>query len=286
MAVTSIENLSPVTLVSDSKEHSLYANQDMQSFGEMHQLEGGTAVVYVNRLPGKQTENEDSAGIFSLTNSDCALVVADGMGGAACGAEASKLAVEKLQDALSGIEPGEFGYREAMLNGIDAANNAISALAVGAGSTLAAVEVCNNMLRPYHVGDSMILVVGQRGKVKLQTISHSPVGYAVEAGMLDEHEALHHDDRHVISNYLGYPEMRIEIGPSIELSRYDTVLVASDGLFDNLQLPEIIDMIRKGKLQKISKELVTLCNRRMSHEDPEHPSKPDDVSFILFRRNG
>ena len=211
--------------------------------------------------------------------------MADGMGGAACGAAASRVTIESLQKVLKDARPSEFGYREAILNGIDAANNQIISLAVGAGSTVATVEIFNNTLRPYHVGDSQIVVVGQRGKVKLQTISHSPVGYAVEAGMLDEHEALHHDDRHVISNYLGYPEMRIEIGPSIPLSRYDTVLVASDGLTDNLQLPEKIEIIRKGKLNKISKELVTLCNRRMNKEDPGHPSKPDDVSFVLFRRN-
>jgi len=279
------KELGPVKVVADSKEHSVYANEDMQSYGELHKLKSGNAVVYVNRLPGKQTENEDCAGIFNLKSRDCALAVADGMGGMPCGAQAARLAIEQLQNALTDSAPGEFGYREAILNGIDAANNAITSLGVGAGSTLAAVELFNNVLRPYHVGDSMILVVGQRGKMKLQTISHSPVGYAVEAGMLDEHEAIHHDDRHVISNYLGHPEMRIEIGPAIALSRYDTVLVSSDGLFDNLQLPEIINIIRKGKLNKIARELVTLCNRRMANEDPGHPSKPDDVSFILFRRN-
>ena len=286
MALIDMSDISPVTEVSRPEPHYIYANEDMQSYGEMHKLKNGTAVVYVNRLPGKQTENEDCAGIYALKGNDCALAVADGMGGMPCGAQASKLAVEQLQLALQDCAPGEFGYREAMLNGIDAANNAIAALAVGAGSTLAAIEIFDNILRPYHVGDSMILVVGQRGKVKLQTISHSPVGYAVESGMLDEHEALHHDDRHVISNYLGHPEMRIEIGSAIGLSRYDTVLVASDGLFDNLKLPEIVAIIRKGKLSKISKELVTVCSRRMHNEDPGHPSKPDDMSFILYRRNG
>jgi len=280
-----MENLNPVTVVEELDTHLIYANEDMQSYGELHKLDGGTAVVYVNRLPGKQTENEDCAGLYLLQGSDCALAVADGMGGMPCGAQASRLTVEQLREALTNVKPGEFGYREAMLNGIDAANNAITSLSVGAGSTLAAVEIFNNVLRPYHVGDSEIMVVGQRGKLKLQTISHSPVGYAVESGLLDEKEALHHDDRHVISNYLGHPEMRIEIGPSISLSRFDTLLIASDGLFDNLSLPEIIQIIRKGNLSKISKELVTLCNRRMRHEDPEHPSKPDDLSFILYRRN-
>lgn len=280
-----MDDISPVTIVSDSRSQAVYTNVDMTSYGELHELANGTAVVYVNRRPGKETENEDSAGIFPLEHTDCALAVADGMGGMPCGAQASKLVIEQLQESLKKVSPSEFGYRDAMLNGIDAANNAITALGVGAGSTLAAIEIFDNVLRPYHVGDSMILVVGQKGKLKLQTISHSPVGYALEAGLLDEHEALRHDDRHLISNYLGYPEMRIEIGPPIELSRYDTVLIASDGLFDNLLLPEIVELIRKGKLTNISEDLVALCNERMRNVDPEHPSKPDDVSFILYRRS-
>ena len=47
--------------------------------------------------------------------------------------------------------------------------------------------------KPYHVGDSQILLVGNRGRVKMLTTSHSPVGYAVEAGMLEEHDAIDHD---------------------------------------------------------------------------------------------
>ncbi|WP_455218759.1 PP2C family protein-serine/threonine phosphatase, partial [Kaarinaea lacus] len=202
-----------------------------------------------------------------------------------CGAQASKIIIESLQHAFADAAESEFGYREAMLNGIDEANNQIVSLGVGAGSTVAAVEVCNNVLRPYHAGDSMILVVGQKGKVKLQSIPHSPVGYAVESGFLDEEEAMHHDYRHVISNYIGCAEMRIEIGPAIKLARYDTVLIASDGLFDNIHLNEIIEIIRKNSLAKVSEQLVTLCSKRMRHEDPGHPSKPDDIAFVLFRRN-
>ena len=269
----------------DARLHEvIYANVDMDSAGETFAIGAGKIVVCTRRSPFKEAENEDSAGVFSLGQSDCALVIADGMGGMPCGAQASRMVIETLHESFAKANASEFGYREHMLNGIDEANNRIISLGVGAGSTVAAVEIFNNTLRPYHVGDSMILVVGQRGKIKLQTISHSPVGYAVESGYLDENEALHHDDRHEISNYVGFQEMRIEIGPAIELARYDTVLVASDGLFDNLQLNEIVEIIRKNPLNKVSLQLATLCDKRMRHEDHGYPSKPDDLSFVLFRR--
>ena len=263
----------------------IYTNADMDSAGEKHSIDAGDVVVYTKRSPHKQTENEDSLGVFTLGEHDCAIAVADGMGGMPCGAQASKIIIESLQHAFADATESEFGYREPMLNGIDEASNQIVSLGVGAGSTVAAVEICNNVLRSYHAGDSVILVVGQKGKVKLQSIPHSPVGYAVESGYLDEKEALHHDYRHVISNYIGYAEMRIEIGSPIKLARYDTVLIASDGLFDNLHLNEIIEIIRKNPLQKVSQQLVTLCDKRMRHEDPDTPCKPDDMAYVLFRRN-
>ncbi|HEY5601726.1 MAG TPA: PP2C family serine/threonine-protein phosphatase [Gammaproteobacteria bacterium] len=271
----------------DAKLHEvIYANVSMDSAGEMFSIGAGKVVVYARRSPQKQSENEDSAGAFSLGEHDCALVIADGVGGMPCGAQASRIVIESLQESFAKASASEFGYREPMLNGIEEASQRVIALGVGAGSTVAAVEICNNVLRPYHAGDSMIIVVGQKGKIKQQTISHSPVGYAVEAGLLDADEALHHDNRHEISNFVGFQEMRIEIGPAIELARYDTVLIASDGLFDNLQLTEIIGIIRKNPLRKVSQQLASLCGNRMQHAEPGYPSKPDDVAFVLFRRGG
>ena len=271
--------------ISEKAEALVFTNAELDSPGKKHEIGAGQVILYSKRSPHKQTENEDSLGVFILGEHDCAIAVADGMGGMPCGAQASKIIIESLQRAFADATESEFGYREPMLNGIDKASEQIISLGVGAGSTVAAIEICNNVLRSYHAGDSMVLVVGQKGKIKLQTIPHSPVGYAIESGYLDEEEALHHDYRHVISNYIGYAEMRIEIGSPIKLARYDTVLIASDGLFDNIHVNEITEIIRKNSLQTVSQQLVTLCDKRMRHEEPGYPSKPDDVAFVLFRRS-
>ncbi len=85
-------------------------------------------------------------------------------------------------------------------------------------------------LRCYHVGDSELLAVGQRGRIKQRVVPHSPTGFAVEAGLLDEDEAVRHDQRHVLFNVIGSLDMRVEVGPALELAARDTVLLASDGL--------------------------------------------------------
>ncbi|MEQ8952705.1 MAG: serine/threonine-protein phosphatase [Gammaproteobacteria bacterium] len=240
-------------------------------------------MAYSQKRPGKTSDNEDSLAVISLADNGCVLAVADGMGGVPCGDQASRLAVGHLGMALHDFEPGEGGYRDAILNGIDNAQQAICAMGVGSGTTLAIVEIQGGVLRTYNVGDSEILVTGQRGKIRFQSISHSPVGYALQSGMLDEHEAMHHDERHILSNFLGDAEMRIDIGPAIALARYDTVLVASDGLFDNLMAEEIVAIVRKGSLKKAAMELARLARERMTTDGGIHPSKPDDVSFVLYR---
>jgi len=139
-------------------------------------------------------------------------------------------------------------------------------------------------MRAYHAGDSMVLVTGQRGRIKWLTIPHSPVGYAVEAGLLDRGDALHHEDLHLVSNLLGGQGMRIELGASLELSPRDTVVLASDGLSDNLHLDEIVDRVRKGPLCQAVAALAALGRQRMAASAEGVPSKPDDLTFIAIRR--
>ena len=129
----------------------------------------------------------------------------------------------------------------------------------------------------------MVLVIGGRGKIKYQTISHSPVGFAVEAGLLDEDQALHHEDRHVVSNFVGSQEMRIEVGPTLQLTTQDRVLLASDGLFDNLTIDEVVTLARKGPLRRAVRELSRQVHQRMTRPVEGLPSKPDDTTILVYR---
>ena len=255
------------------------------------EFQGGMAAVFSTRSPQKETPNEDVAALWPVGPSSGVLAVADGLGGHAGGERASRLAIETIQKSLQetaaarsdSAEPVDL--RAGILNGIEAANTAVRELGTGAATTLALVEIHNGVIRPYHVGDSAILVTGQRGKVKLQTIPHSPIGYAVEAGLMKEEEAIHHEARHVISNVIGSDQMRIEIGPPTELAPRDTLLLASDGLFDNLLPNEIIETIRSGPLDEAVGALVQTAQSRMASQQGDAPSKPDDLTVIAFRRN-
>lgn len=244
---------------------------------------GGVACVYSARCPGKESPNEDAAAVMPVGGTAAVLVVADGLGGAAAGEHAARLAVEKMRAAIDAVGETDTLLRTAIINGFEQANTAVRELGVGAGCTLAAVQVEGLTIRPYHVGDCEILVTGSRGKIKLQTVSHSPVGYGVEAGLLDKSEAMHHEDRHIVSNIIGSEDMRIEIGPPRTLQARDTVLLGSDGLFDNLSVDEIVAHIRKGPLPQVVGAMCAALRQRMSGVDDGRPSKPDDATFIAYR---
>ena len=243
---------------------------------------GGQVVVFSAESPDRDTGNEDAAAVLGTGSRQGVLAVADGLGGRPGGSAASALALRHLARAVSAGE-SETGSRSAILDGIEQANQAILELGVGAATTLSVAEIDGGGLRSYQVGDSAILVVGQRGRIKLQTLSHSPVGYAVESGLMDESEALHHEARHFVSNMVGSQDMRIEVGSVLRLAPRDTVLLATDGLLDNLSLAEIVEIVRAGPLADAAAELARQCERRMRQPRSGEPSKPDDLTFLLYR---
>lgn len=233
----------------------------------------------------KPGPNEDSAAVVPLYGSHLVLMVADGVGGLAGGRRASNLTVETICGHLTDDAPeSDRQLRTAILDGIEAANQAVLDTGTGAASTLALAEIGADYVRTYHVGDSVLLLCGQRGRIKLYTTPHSPVGFAMEAGLLDEREALEHAELNLIFNVIGSANMRIEIGSELPMAARDTLLLATDGLMDNLMQEEIIDTIRKGKLATAIQGITTLTQGRMCNGEPDQPSKPDDFTAIVYRR--
>lgn len=260
----------------------LYLGADCDGI-ETYFIGGGTACVYTHRAPQKITENEDSLGLIPRGDGTAVLVVADGLGGLPAGEQASSTAVRQLSRRVADGDDEPPVLREAILDAIEQANQMVMAQGLGSGTTFAAVEIDRGAVRPYHIGDSEILITGQRGRVRYQTISHSPVGYAVEAGLLQADDAIYHEERHLVSNIIGSPDMRVEIGPRIALAPRDTLVLASDGLFDNMPADEIVNMVRTGPLAQAARHLLEVCRSRMQLSSEVRPHKPDDLGFILFR---
>lgn len=245
---------------------------------------GGSAFALTCRDPEKETDNEDTVAMIPYGPEAVVLVIADGAGGLPAGKLASLTAVTRLAASLQTSVERTLLLRTAILNGIEAANEAVMALGNGSATTMTVITIEGLVARSYQIGDSEALVVGQGGIIRMQTTAHSPTGFAVEAGFLDHRDALHHEERHLVSNFLGTSDMRIDMGAGVELRPRDTVLLASDGLTDNVHLDEIIERIRKGPLTDGARAVASLARHRMANGESKQPSKPDDLSLILFRK--
>jgi serine/threonine protein phosphatase PrpC len=259
-----------------------FIDSDME-VAQTSELGSGVVAVISRRCPGRDGHNEDAAALIPVSDAHCVLVVADGFGGHPAGDRAAELAVRQVERSVCHGDAAGESLRSLIVDGFEKADAAVREMGVGAATTLVVVEVEGEQVRSYHVGDSTVLVVGQRGRVKMRSVSHSPVGYAVESGLMGEEEAMNHEERHVVSNMVGSAEMRIELGPSLTLAPRDTVLLASDGLWDNMMIDDVIEHVRKGRIERSLSAMARNCLDRMIHPAEDLPSKPDDLTAVAFR---
>lgn len=244
----------------------------------------GQVVAVCRAAPYRDGPGEDAALLASLGEDECVLAVADGAGGHRGGGDASTLALQSLSECLFDPQPG-LGVRERILRGFDLGHQRIASLGIGAATTLAVAHLSGDELATYHVGDSTILLVGQRGRRKHLTVWHSPVGYELAAGTLDEAGAIDHAESHLVIHLLGLADLKVEMSSGIRVSARDTLLLASDGLLDNVALDEVSERIRRGPLDRCARACADLAARRMSEPLEGEPSKPDDLSLLLYRRS-
>lgn len=256
----------------------LLINQSSFNLPQVFSTNSG-AMYFSKKSIDKDTPNEDSLLIIEIDKEHHILAIADGAGGYPKGEEASLKCLEEILRTLKncGLKSS---YRSEILDGIESANERLIADGVGERTTLSIIEHTKGFARSYQVGDSTAFICGQRSKLKFRSTSHSPVGYELEAGIIDEKEALLHPDLNIISNLVGESEMKIEIGPKVSINPNDTLFLATDGLFDNFQTESIIDIVRKGSALEAAKELIRQIDRNI-YNNAE--AKQDDLSFILFR---
>ncbi len=264
--------------------------------------ERGEAVVFSSKAYDKTTSNEDAALFCELSGAVTVLAVADGVGGLPAGADAAATAIGAVKRAVertlersdrvadrSGDRDMERDVgstlRSAIFDAFEDANARLLEQGVGAATTLVVVEVRDGLARAYHAGDSGALLVGQRGRVRFETIPHSPVGYGVAAGMLEPSQTHHHDERHLLSNCVGSRDMRVEIGAPVTMARRDTLLLATDGVLENVERRVLIEQIRSGPLLQAATDLQARLRLTMAGADPKLPAHPDDATALLYRRS-
>lgn len=233
----------------------------------------------------KQGVNEDIALVAEIAEDTLVLAIADGAGGYFEGRDAATRQINYLRQAMQAYScsrlPDEDKrlLRDAIINAIEDCNTSLLNDKKMSATTIAVAIVHRNTCRSIHVGDSSVLISGRLGRIKYQTVSHANVALGIEAGVLAPDEAIYHPDRHYITNFVGHQQMRIEVGAPIAISRYDTLLLCSDGVTDNIRTRTIIESIRSGVPEQCVNKLLDNCTGAM---DSEH-GQPDDLTLMVIR---
>ncbi len=201
------------------------------------------------------------------------LSIADGAGGHPKGDEAAKLAIEEVQKCFS---KAPHNYLDAIEN----ANDKVNELRAQAHSTLILGNIVADKVRFYTVGDSEILYWNASGNLLYSNIPQSVVGHAIESGHITQTESLDHDNRHIVNNMLGDHAIRIETTSRFEIKKGHTILLGSDGLFDNVNHDTLTDFLSGGNFQESFQALVDHIGTR----NTDQWIKDDDISFIVLRR--
>ena len=153
-------------------------------------------------------------------------------------------------------------------------------LKVGAKSTLAMVYILNDDFRCFCAGDSEILYLNSVGSEVYTNIPHSLIGYQVEAGLIEQEASLDNPERYLVDNLLGDKAIRIEATTKMEMKKGHSLIVGTDGLFDNLSHRELASIVSKGSFEDGFMELFEYCSTQKS----ENWKKDDDISFIYLQK--
>ena len=165
--------------------------------------------------------------------------VADGMGGYAGGATASRVALETLSALFYSERREGCGKEEfagALAGYLDRTQRTLATLLArapalhDAGTTLAGVALLPpDLLVVFHAGDSRVLRAAA-GYVRPLTIDHTPLGPDIAAGRLTEEEAAQRPDALHLTRALGLGgDARVECQTDLTWASGSTFLLGSDG---------------------------------------------------------
>ena len=225
-----------------------------------------------------RSQNEDN---FSISSDTRVFVVADGMGGTANGALASKLAVEEMASCRDADNP-DIEQPEVLKAWLDKsiakANGRVveeqHKTGVKMGTTIVvAVQSDDGRLHIAHVGDSRAYLL-RDGITKPLTIDHSVVMEMLRCGKLTREQCKLSPFRHLITRCLGHEDEVESDYVCVDVQPGDWIILASDGLeaaVDEKDLPGIVEA---------TKDPVRACNDLV--EKTIAGGAPDNVTVLAI----
>src|SRR3954463_7601126 len=233
---------------------------------------------------GTRTAEARAPFTFKLGDKGAALLVCDGMGGAAAGEVASQMAVDSIYDALSASEPQQRdAFARLLRRAVQHANERIfiqsrdNQSERGMGTTCTVAALVDETLVIAQIGDSRCYVL-RDGKLAQVTKDQSLAWQLIEAGAMTAEEAKAFEHANIILQALGVQE-RVDVALSqVALRKGDVVLVSSDGLRGPVSDEEILQVLREET--DVKRACDRLVARALEREGP------DNITVVVARFDG
>jgi PPM family protein phosphatase len=224
-----------------------------------------------------RTNNEDS---FLVAPKYGLYLVADGMGGAAAGETASRIATDTFREIIE-EEVAEGMNPTKLVTPSHEANRRIKAAALqdhkleGMGTTLVAAVESDGQLLVGSVGDSRAYSF-HRGEITQVTEDQSWVNDIGRRLGLPEETLKTHPMRHVLTMALGVSEQLKVNQYSVPMNADTLILICSDGLYNVVTDGEIAQILNSGgSLERRGKLLIDTARAY---------GAPDNVTVVLAMR--
>ena len=222
-------------------------------------------------------------------------LVADGMGGAKAGEQASRLASEVAQaqiqhNGAGSALPDDNAWQELLRKAAIEANRRVyeesrsDEARKGMGTTLTIALIVGERLHVASVGDSRAYLLNAGGVTKdgattaQLTSDHSLVARLVDIGQITAEQARTHPQRNLLYRSIG-TDPSVEVDTlSEQLNAGDVVLLCSDGLINHVPDDEIAQIaLEQTDPDRACEQLVTLANERGGR---------DNISVVIVRVEG
>lgn len=230
-------------------------------------------------------ENQDCVWSEMLSDSSCAAVLCDGMGGEAHGGLASKMAVDVISKRIKENFTeymNRNSVRNLLITAVTAANSIVvdtasrEPLGTVMGTTCVAAILSNGLAYIVNVGDSRgyhLFTNEDSECIQQITKDHSHVRDLIDRGEITEEQAKNHPDRNKITRAIGAESSITPDYFEIEMAQGDMLLLCSDGLSSYGDDLDILDICFEYPPERVCDELINYANGNGGH---------DNISVALF----
>jgi protein phosphatase len=228
--------------------------------------------IAVTTHPGRhREENQDYVSFSAMEDPardapDMLMAVADGMGGHAGGAVASKMAVEVLKKAYGQSE--EPSVTKRLHRAFIEANSLLLRRSdhdpdlKGMGTTLTAAVIRETQIFFAHVGDSRGYLY-KEGRLRQFTADHSLVADLVKSGVINAEEAERHPQANLITRAIGFnTALSVDVDELIvDPAASFYLLLCSDGLYKEVDDDTVAEVLTSApEPAAAGNQLVNLAN--------------------------